>query len=733
MAVTSRRRAWIAIALLALLAWALYRYTDAGRWLSLQALKDGRDQLLALAAAHPAQVAAGFFALYVAVAALSLPGAAILTLAAGAIFGLPLGVVIVSFAASVGALAAFLVARYLLHDAVQQRFARQLAPVNEGMRRDGAFYLATLRLIPLFPFFFVNLVAALTPIRASQYYWVSQLGMLPATIVYVNAGTQLAAIRGTADVLSPGLLASLVLLGTFPLVARAIVATLRRRRVYARWTRPARFDRNLVVIGAGAAGLVTSYIAATVRARVTLVEAHRMGGDCLNTGCVPSKALLRSARAASAVRRAGALGVRAPHPEVDFAAVMARVHRVIARIAPNDSVERYRALGVDVVQGRATLVSPWEVEIAEATGVRRLTTRSIVIASGAQPFVPPIPGLADVALTSETIWDLDELPQRLLVLGGGPIGCELAQAFARLGAAVTLVEMAPRLMVREDDDAAALVAEALRADGVTILAGHEAVRCTRDGDERVLVVRDAAGERPIAFDALLCAVGRAARVDGLGLEALGIARGARGTIETDAWLRTTYPNIYAVGDVAGPLQLTHAASHQAWHAAVNALFGRFWRFRVDYSRIPWTTFTDPEVARVGLSEAEARERGIAFETTRFALGELDRAIADDATTGFVKVLTAPGKDRLLGVTIVAEQAGEMIAEWALAMRHGLALGKVLGTVHTYPTMAEANARVAGEWKRAHAPQRVLRWLARDHAWERGSGDLAPEGGRERPV
>ena len=720
---TSRRQRWLwaAFALALGIAAVLYQHFDLGSLLTLDALKGSRDALVAQFRQSPAAFAGAFFALYVAVAALSLPGAAVMTLAAGAIFGLGLGLLLVSFASSIGATLAFLTARYLLRDTVQARFGARLGPINEGMRRDGAWYLLTLRLVPVFPFFLVNLLVGLTPIAATRFYWVSQLGMLAGTAVYVNAGTQLAGISRLADVLSPPLLLSFALLGVFPLIAKAVIGALQRRKVYARWPRPKHFDRNLVVIGAGAGGLVTAYIAAAVKARVTLVESHKMGGDCLNFGCVPSKALIRSAKLAHEIRQASALGLQDAGGRVDFAAVMARVQRVIRDIEPHDSVERYTALGVDVVQGHARITSPWSVELTRADGTTQtLTTRSIVIAAGASPFVPPIPGLQDAGfLTSDTLWGLTELPRRLLVLGGGPIGCELAQSFARLGSQVTQVEMAPRVLGREDEDASALVAQALRDDGVELLTGHEALRVESTNGERRLIVRHGGVERAVIFDQLLCAVGRSPRVEGYGLEELGIPITGKKTIETNAWLETLYPNIYAVGDVAGPYQLTHVAAHQAWYAAVNALFGRYKRFRVDYSVIPWATFTDPEVARVGLSEAEAAAQGIAVEVTRYPLDDLDRAIADGTPQGFVKVLTAPGKDQILGVTIVGAHAGDLLAEYVLAMKHGLGLNKILGTIHTYPTLAEANKYAAGAWKRAHAPQRLLAWVERFHAWQRG--------------
>ena len=711
---------WLVVLLALLGLWLAYWYWDLGQWLTLEQLKASRDALISLYADQPVKTALTFFGVYVLAAALSFPGASILTLAAGAMFGWAMGLLLVSFASSLGALLAFWVSRYLLRDVIEKRFGKLLQPINEGLAKDGTFYLLTLRLVPLFPFWLINLLMGLTTLGARRFYIVSQIGMLVGTAVYVNAGTQLAAIDTAADVLSPGLIASLVLLGVFPLMAKVMVGALQRRKLYARWPRPARFDRNLVVIGAGAGGLVSAYIAAAVRAKVTLIEGHKMGGDCLNYGCVPSKALIRSAKAMKQLRNAHRLGIRDVLGEVDFAGVMRRVHEVIGAIEPHDSVERYTLLGVEVLKGHARITSPWTVEIRQADGsVRTLTTRSIVIAAGASPFVPPIPGLKEADfLTSDTIWGLTELPKRLVVLGGGPIGCELAQSFACLGSAVTQVEMAPRLMLREDPEVSDLVAASLRVDGVNVLTSHQAIRVEVYEGEKRLIVRHGDEELPIAFDQLLCAVGRRPRVTGYGLEELGIPLTPQKTIRTNAFLQTLYPNIYAVGDVAGPFQFTHTAAHQAWYASVNALFGRFKRFKADYSVIPWATFTDPEVARVGLSETEAREQGVAYEVTRYDMDDLDRAIADGTAHGFVKVLTVPGKDKILGVTIVGEHAGDLLAEYVLAMKYGLGLNKILGTIHTYPTLSEANKYAAGQWKRAHAPHRLLGWLARFHAWER---------------
>jgi pyruvate/2-oxoglutarate dehydrogenase complex dihydrolipoamide dehydrogenase (E3) component/uncharacterized membrane protein YdjX (TVP38/TMEM64 family) len=694
---------------------------DLHRSLALDAIKVRQAELAGWVAERPATAALAYFAAYVVAAALSLPGALVLTLLGGALFGVLWGTVLVSFASTLGATLAFLASRYLLRDAVRRRFGDRLTAIDEGIRRDGAFYLFTLRLIPVFPFFLVNLVMGLTPIATRTFYGVSQVGMLAATVVYVNAGTELARVESLRGLLSPALLASFALLGMLPLMARRLVAALDARRVYRGWRRPARFDRNLVVIGAGSGGLVSAYIAAAVKARVTLVERHRMGGDCLNTGCVPSKALLRSAKLLAQARRSADYGIRGMQAEFDFADVMARVQRVVRAVEPHDSVDRYTGLGVEVALGEATIVSPWAVQVNAPDGATRtLTTRSIVIAAGARPLLPPIPGLADVApLTSETVWGLRTLPRRLLVLGGGPIGCEMALAFARLGARVTQVEMGPRLLAREDLDVSEHVHRSFADEGIDLRLATRAVRFERDGDDTVLVADHAGGEVRIVFDQVLCALGRVANTAGYGLETLGIPLTASGTIEVDAHLRTRYPNIYAVGDVAGPYQFTHTAAHMAWFATVNALFGRFRRFRVDWRVVPRCTFVDPEIACVGLNEQEAAQQGVAYEVTRYGIDDLDRAIADEVAHGFVKVLTRPGTDRILGVTIVGEHAGDLIAEFVVAMKHGLGLNRILGTIHAYPTLAEANKYAAGAWRRAHAPQRVLAWLRRYHLRQLG--------------
>lgn len=715
-------RRWLAVLMaIFVIAW-VYQAYELGEWLSLEQLKSNRDALIHFYDQNKLLMAISFFAVYVAATAVSIPGAIILTLAGGAIFGFWVGLLLISFASSLGALLAFLVSRYLLQDLVQRKFSKSFESINAGIERDGVFYLLTLRLVPLFPFWLINLLMGLTQLRAVRFYAVSQVGMLPGTAVFVNAGTQLALINSLGDVLSAPLIGSLVLLGIFPLVAKFVVGVLKNRKIYQQWQKPKQFDRNLIVIGGGAGGLVSAYIASVVKARVTLIETHKMGGDCLNFGCVPSKALIRSAKMAKQLRNAPELGFTEVAGKVDFAAVMRRIHRVIADIEPHDSVERYTKLGVEVLTGYAKMVSPWAVEIALADGTtQKLSARHIIIAAGASPFVPPIPGLKEAGyLTSDTVWNLTALPRRFVVLGGGPIGAELSQSFARLGSMVTQVEMGPRILSREDPEVSELVTASLRADGIEVLTGHQALRVEQRDGQKFLIVKHEAGERDLPFDELLCAVGRAPRVTGYGLETLGVKLTPRNNIAINTFLETNYPNIFAVGDVAGPYQLTHAAAHQAWYAAVNALFGRFKKFKADYSVIPWTTFTDPEVARVGLSETEATAAGIAYEVTRYDIDDLDRAIADGTAYGFVKVLTVPGKDKILGVTIVGEHGGDLLAEFVLAMRHGLGLNKILGTIHTYPTLSEANKYAAGEWKKAHVPHRLLNWVARYHAWERGT-------------
>ncbi len=710
---------WVLLVVIVALIAAFFMF-DLQYYLTLETLKAQQAAIDTYRINHPILAVAVYALIYIAVTGLSLPGATILTLAGGAVFDLLWGTLIVSFASTIGATLAFLSARFLFRDAVESRFGDRLNVINKGMDRDGALYLFTLRLVPVFPFFVINLVMGLTSLKTQTFYWVSQVGMLAGTVVYVNAGTQLGKLESLSGILSPGLLGSFALLGIFPLLANKVVEAIKANKIYAQWTKPQRFDNNIVVIGAGSGGLVTAYIAATVKAKVTLVEKHKMGGDCLNTGCVPSKSLIRSARLLVQMRRCADFGIKKIDPKVDFAEVMNRVQSVIKTVEPHDSVQRYTELGVEVIEGEAQIISPWEVQVKTDGESRIITTRAIVIAAGARPFVPPIPGIEDIDyLTSDTVWDLRELPKRLVVLGGGPIGCELAQSFARLGSKVTQVEMLPRLLIREDAEVSETVMAKFRLEGVNVLVGHTAKGFIIEQGEKILIAEYDGKERRIPFDQLLVAIGRVANIQGYGLEQLGVETSANHTIEINEFQQTNYPNIFACGDVSGPFQFTHVAAHQAWYAAVNALFGSVIKFSTDYSTIPWATFTDPEVARVGLNEQDAKAKGVAYEVSVYHLDELDRAIADGVAHGFVKVLTAPGKDRILGVTIVGEQAGELIAEFVLAMKHNIGLNKLLGTIHIYPTLSEANKYAAGVWKRNHAPKGLLWCVAKYHDWRRG--------------
>jgi pyruvate/2-oxoglutarate dehydrogenase complex dihydrolipoamide dehydrogenase (E3) component/uncharacterized membrane protein YdjX (TVP38/TMEM64 family) len=689
---------------------------DLQHYLTLAELKARQESFSAYYAANRLVSLATYFVLYVVVTALSLPGAAVMTLAGGALFGFWPALLVVSFASSLGATLAFLVSRFLLRDWVQARFGERLRAVNDGVAREGAFYLFSLRLVPLFPFFVINLVLGLTPMPARTFYWVSQLGMLAGTAVFVNAGTQLGQISSLSGILSPGLLLSFVLLGLFPLLSKKGLDLVKQRQALGAFTLPKKFDYNLVVIGAGSAGLVSAYIAAAVKAKVALIEKHRMGGDCLNTGCVPSKALIRSAKMLSYGRRAKEFGFQQTRTDFDFAEVMERVQQVVSKVEPHDSIERYTSLGVEVISGAARITSPYSVLVDGRT----LITRNIIVATGATPFVPPIPGLDQVAyLTSDNLWKLRELPGRLVVLGGGPIGCEMTQAFARFGAQVTQVEMAPRIMGREDPEVADFIRARFEAEGVRVLTDHAAKEVLVRGEEKILLCAHKGEGVEVPFDAILVAVGRRATTEGFGLEELGVQLSARGTLETDPFLRTNFPNIFCAGDVAGPYQFTHTAAHQAWYAVVNALFSPFKSFRVDYRVIPWCTFTDPEVARVGLNETEAREQNLDYEVTLYKLTELDRAIAEGEDEGWIKVITPFGKDKILGATIVGSHAGDLLAEFILAMKHGIGLNKILATIHPYPTLAEGNKAAAGEWKRAHIPLKLLGWVEKFHNWRRG--------------
>lgn len=740
----------------ALLALALVGVVQGADWFSLAHLQAQYQDLQAWYAHAPWTVRAAFFSLYFVLASAAVPGIVVLTLAGGAVLGFGWGLLLVSFASSLGATLTLLVVRHVLAESLPAYLGagmtRRLARMTEGLEREGVFYLLSLRLIPLVPFGAINVLMGLTRMPAWRFYLFSQLGMLPSTLIYLQAGSQLAALQSVSDVLQAHVAAVLIALAcalaATPWLTRRVLAWLRRRAVAARWQRPARFDYNLIVIGGGAGGLVSAYVAAHAQARVALVEAGDMGGDCLNRGCVPSKALIQSARVAQQARQAQGFGVQTGPVRVDFAVVMQRVRSIIAAIAPNDSPERYRAMGVDVVQAYAYLVDPWTVELRRSgQASERISARNIIVATGSQPAVPAIAGLQDSGyVTSDTLWDALEragaLPQRIAIVGGGPVGCELAQAFARLGAQVSLVESGPVLLSKEDADVSTLVQAALSAEGVRVFTGHQVLRCEtwpqHAGADKLIVLRQNSmrqsgssgglatpaaqdDEFAVPYDLLICATGRQARLRGFGLEDLGIASDT--LLHTDAYLQTLIPSIYAAGDVVGPYQFTHAAAHQAWYAAVNALLDGWGALRPDYSVLPTAVYVAPQVARVGLNEQQAQARGVAYAVTRFELAGLDRAVCDAALgavpAGFVKVLTVPGRDTLLGVSIVGEQAAELLAPYALAMRQGLGLKAILATIHTYPTLSESAKQVAGQWQRAHLPTAAMRWLRRWHRWRRG--------------
>ncbi|MBU1193495.1 MAG: FAD-dependent oxidoreductase [Proteobacteria bacterium] len=694
---------------------ALFFIFDLKQYASMEYLKGELDGFRAYYAQHRLLTMALFLAAYIVMAGLSLPGAAVMSLAGGGLFGLFYGTILVSFGSTIGATLAFLFSRYMFRDWVQNKFSSRLAVINKGVQKEGGFYLFMLRLVPVFPFFLLNLVMGLTPIKTRVFYGVSQIGMLPATLIFVNAGTQLASLESLGGILSFRILVSFALLGIFPFIARGIVSVLRQRKMVAKFNVPARFDYNLAVIGAGSAGLVSSYIAAAVKAKVVLIEEHKMGGDCLNTGCVPSKSLIASAKLASLVNRADEFGFDSAQVSFDFAKVMDRVQAIIRKVAPHDSVERYTQLGVDCISGRAQIISPFEIRVNDQV----ITTKNIIVATGARPLIPNLPGLDKIPyLTSDTVWNIRKQPERFVILGAGPIGCELAQAFSRLGSKVTLVQRDDAIMKREDPDAAQLVFERFVKEGITVLTHHSAVAVEIVENEKHLVCEHGKKKIYIPFDDILIALGRVPNTSGFGLEALGVELSRNKSIATNDFLQTNFSNIFCCGDVHGRYQFTHTASHEAWYASVNALFGDFKKFAVDYRTIPWTTFTDPEVARVGVNETEAKLAGIDYEVVKYGIDDLDRAMADSEDHGFVKVLTVPGKDRILGVTIVGSHAADIISEFVLAMKHGIGLNKILGTIHIYPTMAEANKSAAGLWKKAHAPEKLLAWVKKYHAWKR---------------
>lgn len=705
--------------IVALLAAAILSYFlfDLGQYLTLQYMQSQIATFQEFRDENFVMAALAYFFVYVLISAASLPGAMIFTLLGGATFGLLWGTLLVSFASSIGATFSFLISRTLLRDYVQSRFGDYLAPINRGIEKDGSFYLFSIRMLPLFPFFMVNLVMGLTPINVVSFYFVSQIGMLLGTAVYVNAGSELAQITSLSGLVSAPVLFSLVLLGIFPLVGKLIVNSIRKNKIMRGYKRPSKFDANVVVIGGGSAGLVSAIIAVGAKAKTILIEKERMGGDCLNTGCVPSKSLLRSGRIMSYIRRAGEYGIEGAAATVNFARVMERVQEIIKTIEPHDSMERFTSLGVECIAGDARIRSPYSVEVNGLT----INTRSIIIATGARPMVPPVPGLNEVGyLTSDTIWTLRELPRRLLVVGGGPIGCELAQAFNNLGSEVTQVDMASRVMPREDVEVSEAVMAQFRKQGIQLLTSHKLTRFGKAGDTRFMEAEHEGETVRVDFDQVLLAIGRKANVEGFGLEELNMPLTAQGTVEVNSAMQTAFPNIFACGDVAGPYQFTHMASFQAFFAAINSLLGGWWRLRAKYNVVPWATFTDPEVARVGLSEAEAKSRGIKYEVTRYDMDHHDRSLADGEAHGFIKVLTVPNKDKILGVTIVGYHAGELIGEFVFAMTHGMGLKKIAAVTHIYPTLLEGNKFAANAWRNKRLPEKYFPWLEKFFRWQRGA-------------
>ncbi len=685
-----------------MLLFFFFKYSELGSYLTLDNLKVNQLKFQNIYSQSPMRMIILFSIIYIFSVAISFPGASVLSLAAGALFGFWNGLIIVSLSSTVGATLAFLASRFLFKDFLQNKFNEKFIKINAGMKEKGNIYLFTLRLIPVFPFFLINILMGLTSISTIQYFWVSLLGMLPGTVVYIIAGTELGKIQSTKDILTPSILISLTLLGLFPMIITKI------------FKKGKKFDYNMIVIGGGSAGLVSSYIGAIVKAKVLLIEKHKMGGDCLNTGCVPSKALIKSAKVAHLIKRSAEFGINTNKQEIDFSVVMNRIEEIVRKIEPHDSFDRYTKLGVECVKGNALIVSPNEIEV----NGKVFTTKNIVIATGASPYIPNIPGISEVDyLTSENLWRIKDLPRRLVVLGGGPIGCEISQSFARLGSNVTQIEVSEFILNKEDPDVSGFIENRFKDEGVTVLTSHKAISV--DSKNKILICEHQNEKVSIEFDQIFLALGRSANILGFGIENLNIEISDRGTIVADEYMRVTnYKNIFVCGDVTGPFQFTHTAAHQAWYAAVNALFGIFKKFKVDYRVIPWSTFTDPEVARVGINEKEAKEKGIDYLVSKFDLDELDRAIVDSENHGFIKVLTKPKSDKILGVTIVGDHAGDYIGEYVTAMKYNLGLNKILGTIHIYPTFAESNKYVAGVWKKHNAPWRLLRFVEKWHTFRR---------------
>ncbi|NQY43525.1 MAG: FAD-dependent oxidoreductase [Legionellales bacterium] len=706
----------ILLTIIILILICLFFIYDLSDYLSFTYLKGRHLEFSDYYLDNPIFIIGVFFSIYVLISSLSLPGAAVLTVLAGTIFDLITGVIIVSFASTIGATIAFLIAKYILHDYMQKKYSHKLANINEGIKKEGSYYLFALRLVPIMPFFIINILMGLTPIKVRTFFLISQIGMLPGTILYVFVGTTIADITTVNDILSWQIILAFSLLGLFPVITKRVLSWFKSYLKLRKYIKPKKFDYNIIVIGGGSAGLVAAYMGSQLKAKIALIEKNKMGGDCLNTGCVPSKALIKTAKVINYRNSYKKYGLNFIKIDTNFKTIMRRIHNVIKKIEPHDSIERYSNLGVDCIQGNAEIVDPYRVSINNMI----LTTRKIIIATGASPIVPPIKGLEQIKyLTSDNIWELENKPTKLVILGGGPIGIELAQAFGRLGIEIIIIEMQNKILLREDEEVSEHILGVLQQEGIRVKTGFMAKEVIQNNGKNYLICSAEDREIQIEFDQILIALGRKANIQNFGLEKLGIALTEFNTIKANELLQTNYSNIYVCGDVTGPYQFTHTAGYQGMLCSLNALFSWIKKFKVDYRVIPWTTFTDPEIARVGINEQEAKQKKISYDVTIYQLDELDRAIVDSIDSGFVKVITQKDTDRILGVTIVGERAGEQIAEFVLAMQHNLGLNKILQTIHVYPTMNEANRAVAGNWKKNRTNPKILDFLEKLFTWSRG--------------
>src|SRR6266566_5169264 len=697
-----------------------------------------------------------FVGIYIVATVFFIPGS-VLTLGAGAVFGMGLGSVCVSISATLGATAAFLVGRYLARDGIARKIEKneKFATIDRAVAEEGWKIVLLTRLSPVFPFTLLNYAFGLTRVKLSHYVLASWLGMMPGTVMYVYLGSLVnigaghrQRTTGELVLYGVGLLATVTVAVPVTRVARKALAkkigsteTVQTSKgiisapsepVLVRppdthnarlvsylhppdWQNPTPAPSyNLVVIGAGTAGLVTAAGAAGLGAKVALVEKYLLGGDCLSVGCVPSKAVIRCSRAIFDANEAGRFGVRVGAPaQADFPAVMERMRKLRADLSPHDSAQRFAKLGVDVFLGEAQFTGPDTIQVAGKT----LRFKRAVIATGARALQPPIPGLTEAGyLTNETVFSLTECPARLAVIGGGPIGCELAQAFQRLGSQVSLFHKNAHLLDREDMDAAALVQKAFIREGIRVFLNAKITRVERNAGGKILYYEAQGKEETLAVDEILAGAGRAPNVEGLNLETVGVQYDPRKGILVNDCLQTTNPRIYAAGDVCLTWKFTHAADFAARTVIQNALF--LGRKKVSALTMPWCTYTDPEIAHVGLYERDARERGVEVDTYVRESKEVDRAVLDGEEDGFVKFHVRKGHDDILGATIVARHAGEMISEISVAMAARIGLGKLASVIHPYPTQAEALRQCGDAYNRTRLTRTVKKWMGRWLAWQR---------------